>query len=76
MIVPETADADCDEALLDQVIDFVNANEYGLRNSLWTGSAEIIERCVLEIRNGGLLKINPPGAAMTASAGSALSGLW
>jgi acyl-CoA reductase-like NAD-dependent aldehyde dehydrogenase len=59
VIVPSASEAgDGDEALLDTVIDFVNANEYGLRNSLWTRSTEIIERCVIEIRNGGLLKVN------------------
>lgn len=58
VIVPRAEARDGDEALLDTVIDFVNGNEYGLRNSLWARSADVIDRCVTRIRNGGLLKIN------------------
>ncbi|MFC9429535.1 aldehyde dehydrogenase family protein [Streptomyces sp. NPDC056987] len=47
-----------DEDLLDSLIDFVNANEYGLRNSLWAESDEVISSFVQRIGNGGLLKIN------------------
>jgi len=55
VVVPEPAP---DEVLLDLVIAFVNANEYGLRNSLWSASTEVIDRFVRDVRNGGLLKIN------------------
>lgn len=55
VIVPERAD---DAELLDDFIDFVNTNAYGLRNSLWAGSDEIIDQFVLRIVNGGLLKVN------------------
>ncbi len=55
VIVPETAP---DEVLLDLVINFLNANEYGLRNSLWSGSEEVINRFVRDVRNAGLLKVN------------------
>lgn len=55
VVVPEHAP---DEVLLDLVIEFVNANEYGLRNSLWSASTEVIDRFVRDVRNGGLLKIN------------------
>ncbi|WP_280725904.1 aldehyde dehydrogenase [Kitasatospora sp. MAA4] len=47
-----------DDVLLEQIIDFVNANAYGLRNSLWAGSREVIDRYVTRVRNSGLLKIN------------------
>jgi acyl-CoA reductase-like NAD-dependent aldehyde dehydrogenase len=55
VVVPEHAP---DEVLLDLVIEFVNANEYGLRNSLWSASSEVIDRFMRDVRNGGLLKIN------------------
>jgi acyl-CoA reductase-like NAD-dependent aldehyde dehydrogenase len=55
VVVPEpTSDAE----LLDLVVDYLNSNEYGLRNSLWCGSDEIVERFVREVSNGGLLKVN------------------
>ncbi|MFE7815707.1 aldehyde dehydrogenase family protein [Streptomyces sp. NPDC057433] len=47
-----------DEDLLDHLIDFVNTNEYGLRNSLWAESESVIAAFVQRIGNGGLLKIN------------------
>jgi acyl-CoA reductase-like NAD-dependent aldehyde dehydrogenase len=55
VVVPEHAP---DEVLLDQVIEFINGNEYGLRNSLWSLSMEVIDRFIGGVRNGGLLKIN------------------
>jgi acyl-CoA reductase-like NAD-dependent aldehyde dehydrogenase len=47
-----------DEVLLDAVIAFVNGNEYGLRNSLWSASPAVIDRFVRDVRNAGLLKVN------------------
>jgi acyl-CoA reductase-like NAD-dependent aldehyde dehydrogenase len=55
IVIPEAAP---DDVLLDQVIDFVNTNEYGLRNSLWARSETVLERFVARVRNGGLLKVN------------------
>ncbi|WP_432092895.1 aldehyde dehydrogenase family protein [Streptomyces sp. bgisy100] len=55
VIVPEHAP---DAELLDSVIDFVEANEYGLRNSLWTGDESVVERFVAGVGNAGLLKVN------------------
>jgi acyl-CoA reductase-like NAD-dependent aldehyde dehydrogenase len=55
VIVPEHED---DEALLGSVLDFINANEYGLRNSVWARSQKVIDDCVVKVRNGGMLKIN------------------
>jgi acyl-CoA reductase-like NAD-dependent aldehyde dehydrogenase len=56
IVVP--APVEDDDALLDQVLDFVNSNEYGLRNSLWSRSAAVVDRFVSEVRNAGLLKVN------------------
>lgn len=44
--------------LLDDVIGFLNANPYSLRNSVWTSSEATIEQFVRRVHNGGLLKIN------------------
>ncbi|MGV9674161.1 aldehyde dehydrogenase family protein [Nocardia sp. NPDC003482] len=50
--------ADSDERLLDDIVDFVNSNTYGLRNSLWATDPAVIDRFVAEVNNGGVLKIN------------------
>lgn len=55
IVVPEPAD---DAELLDDFVAFVNDNEYGLRNSLWATSPEVIDSFVQRIVNGGLLKVN------------------
>ncbi|WP_408607342.1 aldehyde dehydrogenase family protein [Kitasatospora mediocidica] len=55
IVVPEPGDND---ELLDSFIEFVNSNEYGLRNSLWARSAKVINAFVQRVTNGGLLKIN------------------
>jgi acyl-CoA reductase-like NAD-dependent aldehyde dehydrogenase len=55
VIVPEDED---DEALLGSALEFINANEYGLRNSIWARSQEVVDSCVAKIRNGGMLKVN------------------
>lgn len=55
IVVPESAP---DEQLLEQVLDFLNANEYGLRNSVWTQDDTTAHRFADDLSNGGLLKIN------------------
>ncbi|MFE9022707.1 aldehyde dehydrogenase family protein [Streptomyces sp. NPDC007808] len=55
VVVPEPAP---DAQLLDSFIDFVNANPYGLRNSLWARSDRVIDEFVGRVGNGGLLKVN------------------
>jgi acyl-CoA reductase-like NAD-dependent aldehyde dehydrogenase len=55
VVVPEPRP---ERAMLDSVIEFVNANDYGLRNSLWTGSEQVISEFADRVTNGGLLKIN------------------
>lgn len=47
-----------DDVLLDRFLDFVNANEYGLRNSLWARDENVVDTFVRRVVNGGLLKIN------------------
>ncbi len=44
--------------LLDRALRFMNENEYGLRNSLWSTDEHVIETFVQRVSNGGLLKIN------------------
>ncbi|MEU1089968.1 aldehyde dehydrogenase family protein [Streptomyces sp. NPDC005576] len=55
VIVPEEGS---DEHLLDAFLDFVNSNEFGLRNSLWSSSDAVIDFFVGRVVNGGLLKVN------------------
>jgi acyl-CoA reductase-like NAD-dependent aldehyde dehydrogenase len=54
IIVPGDATSD----LLEQALGFMNANAYGLRNSLWATDEHVIETFVRGLSNGGLLKIN------------------
>jgi acyl-CoA reductase-like NAD-dependent aldehyde dehydrogenase len=54
VVVPDGSEDD----LLDRVIAFVNANVYGLRNSLWSADDEVVDRFITEVHNAGLLKVN------------------
>jgi acyl-CoA reductase-like NAD-dependent aldehyde dehydrogenase len=47
-----------DDELLDSVLSYVNANPYGLRNSLWARDEAVIERFLQRVSNAGLLKVN------------------
>jgi len=75
VIVPA---ADERPALLDRVIDFVNANEYGLRNSVWATDDAVIERFVQEVSNAGLMKVNEShigfAAPLATHGGTGLTG--
>jgi acyl-CoA reductase-like NAD-dependent aldehyde dehydrogenase len=51
VIVPETD-------RLAETIDYVNANPYGLRNSLWADDEQVIDEFTARVGNGGVLKIN------------------
>jgi acyl-CoA reductase-like NAD-dependent aldehyde dehydrogenase len=55
IVVPGPAS---DDQMLEDVIEFLNGNQYGLRNSVWTGDERIAQRFAEGIMNGGLLKIN------------------
>jgi acyl-CoA reductase-like NAD-dependent aldehyde dehydrogenase len=52
------ADACDDYILLEEFINFVNSNEYGLRNSVWARDEYIAGQFFSRITNAGLLKIN------------------
>ncbi|MFJ9343568.1 aldehyde dehydrogenase family protein [Streptomyces sp. NPDC101733] len=47
-----------DDELLETFLQFLNTNDYGLRNSLWSRSDKVIETFVRRLVNGGLLKVN------------------
>jgi acyl-CoA reductase-like NAD-dependent aldehyde dehydrogenase len=55
VIVPESSS---DDGLFEDVIDFLNSNKYGLRNSIWTGSEQLARRFAEGVKNGGQLKVN------------------
>jgi acyl-CoA reductase-like NAD-dependent aldehyde dehydrogenase len=75
VIVPSASER---EGLLERVIDFLNANEYGLRNSIWASDESVIERFVCEVTNGGLLKVNEShigfAAPLATHGGTGLTG--
>ena len=56
VVVPESGRTD--DALLEDVIDFVNSNAYGLRNSFWSADTATVERFLNGVTNGGVIKIN------------------
>lgn len=47
-----------DPDLLDRMIAFLNANRYGLRNSLWARDPVVIDQFVARVTNGGNLRVN------------------
>ncbi|TDD17264.1 aldehyde dehydrogenase [Nonomuraea diastatica] len=47
-----------DDALMEDVLRFVNTNAYGLRNSFWSTGPATIQRFLDDVSNGGNLKIN------------------
>jgi acyl-CoA reductase-like NAD-dependent aldehyde dehydrogenase len=49
---------DGDGALLEQLLDWIDANPYGLRNSVWARDPDVVDAFATGVRNGGLLKIN------------------
>lgn len=55
IVVPEPI---ADQLLLERIIRFLNANEYGLRNSLWATDHSVVDEFVQGVCNGGLLKVN------------------
>jgi acyl-CoA reductase-like NAD-dependent aldehyde dehydrogenase len=61
VIVPEAGASD--DALLEEVLSFVNGNAYGLRNSFWSTGDGTIRRFLDGVHNGGNLKINDSHAA-------------
>ncbi|MBB5867441.1 acyl-CoA reductase-like NAD-dependent aldehyde dehydrogenase [Allocatelliglobosispora scoriae] len=55
IVLPTPSD---DGKLLTRVIAFMNANRYGLRNSLWARDEAVIDRVCADLGNGGILKVN------------------
>ncbi|CAM4404990.1 aldehyde dehydrogenase [Nocardia ninae] len=55
IIIPSPA---ADDELLTESIAFINSNQYGLRNSLWTADSDVIDQFCERVENGGLLKVN------------------
>lgn len=47
-----------DARLFEEVVDFLNSNDYGLRNSFWVGDERVARRFTEHVNNGGQLKIN------------------
>ncbi|WAP60216.1 aldehyde dehydrogenase family protein [Streptomyces sp. S465] len=76
IVVPERRDDD--HALLRACVGFMNGNRYGLRNSLWSRDAHVIETFCGGMNNSGTLKVNDshigvsPGVA--THGGTGLSG--
>jgi acyl-CoA reductase-like NAD-dependent aldehyde dehydrogenase len=67
-----------DAELLDRLIDWMNANPYGLRNSVWARDPAVIDAFAQGLHNGGLLKINDSHVAvarcLATHGGTGLSG--
>jgi acyl-CoA reductase-like NAD-dependent aldehyde dehydrogenase len=59
-----------DAALLDTILDWMNENEYGLRNSVWASDPEVIDTFATGLVNGGLLKINDSHVGFPAYLGT------
>jgi acyl-CoA reductase-like NAD-dependent aldehyde dehydrogenase len=47
-----------DDRLFENVVEFLNGNKYGLRNSIWTGDEQVARRFADSITNSGQLRIN------------------
>jgi acyl-CoA reductase-like NAD-dependent aldehyde dehydrogenase len=75
IVVP---DVESSEDAFADALRFMNANPYGLRNSLWAEDPELVERFCSQLDNGGILKVNDshlgfvPG--MPTHGGTGLSG--
>jgi acyl-CoA reductase-like NAD-dependent aldehyde dehydrogenase len=51
-------DSEDEETLLEQALEWMDQNPYGLRNSLWATDPAVIETFTSGLSNGGLLKVN------------------
>jgi acyl-CoA reductase-like NAD-dependent aldehyde dehydrogenase len=75
VVVPAAAS---DEELFTRMTEFVDANRYGLRNSLWTADEDLARRFVAGVSNGGQLKINDShigfSALLSTHGGNGLTG--
>jgi acyl-CoA reductase-like NAD-dependent aldehyde dehydrogenase len=55
LVIAEEQD---DAALLEQVLEWMDQNPYGLRNSVWASDPAVIDTFARGLNNGGLLKVN------------------
>jgi len=71
-------DGEDDDALLARMVDWCDANPYGLRNSIWAREQAVIDAFAVGLRNGGLLIFNEShlGVAprLSTHGGTGLSG--
>jgi acyl-CoA reductase-like NAD-dependent aldehyde dehydrogenase len=58
IVVVDPAKYGSDRHALGACIDFMNRNEYGLRNSAWIRDEDSIDLICKRLTNGGILKIN------------------
>ncbi|HEX8052981.1 MAG TPA: aldehyde dehydrogenase [Thermoleophilaceae bacterium] len=63
-------DCDGDGELLDTVLDWMNDNPYGLRNSVWATDPRVTDSFATGLVNGGLLKVNESHVAFSAYLGT------
>lgn len=47
-----------DDVLLERFLQYVNTNDYGLRNSVWANDPQTVAAFTDRVTNGGLLKVN------------------
>ncbi|WP_050502822.1 aldehyde dehydrogenase family protein [Streptomyces monomycini] len=74
VIVPDAGH----DQLLEEVLDFVAANSYGLRCSLWSGDAHVADRFLNRVTGYGQLRVNDShlvsGPYLSNHGGTGLSG--
>ena len=49
---------DKDETIFKKMVDLANANEYGLRTSVWVSAFQYVRKFIRYLDNSGLLRIN------------------
>jgi acyl-CoA reductase-like NAD-dependent aldehyde dehydrogenase len=55
VVVPEPSS---DDQLFEDMVEFLNGNKYGLRNSIWTRDEQLARRFTDSITNSGQLRVN------------------
>jgi acyl-CoA reductase-like NAD-dependent aldehyde dehydrogenase len=63
IVVPDPSE---EPGLLDAAIQFLNENDYGLRNSVWARDELVLGEFARRIVNGGLLKLNDSHVSFTS----------
>ena len=57
-MLPIIVPSHTEPSLLEEILRFMNANAYGLRNSVWAIDEHVINTFTTGLSNGGLLKVN------------------